>query len=520
MPDTPPARPAPAEPTPAPQFERSMGLVATFSLGFTYLSPLGAVCALLPLGLTNAGPPSIWWIVIVGLGQLLVALVFGEIVSQYPITGGIYPWSRRLWGRRYAWLAAWVYLCALVVSITSITEYAVPFVASLFGFTTSNTAKLLVAVGILLLALLVNTAGTRWLARVARAGFFAEIIGVVALGLYLLIFERHNSFAVFFDAMNSTKDGSYLSGFLSAALVGLFMFYGFEACGDVAEEVHDAGRQIPKAMILTIVFGGISALAAFVGYILSAPDLQAIVDGDIADPVTAIVQASLGQTGSKVFLVVALTAFLSCVLSLQAALSRLIFSFARDGMLPASKPLSTLTSTTRIPRNAMLVACLLPMAVCLWVYAYPGSLPRVTAFAVIGIYLCFQMVVLAALRQRIKGWKPAGNWSLGRAGLPINIAALLYGIAAMAVLALPANDTTGLSFADKWIVLVGLATILATGLLYMLIARPYNRSNTPENDALAIAHQRQESPPPTDSALPEEDPAYPERSTRPQATKQ
>ncbi|MER5950248.1 hypothetical protein ABT127_29785 [Streptomyces sp. NPDC001904] len=179
---------------------------------------------------------------------------------------------------------------------------------------------------------------------------------------------------------------------------------------------------------------------------------------------------------------------------------------------------------SHLPRRTLagsfpLILHLLPMAVCLWVYAYPGSLPRVTAFAVIGIYLCFQMVVLAALRQRVKGWKPAGNWSLGRAGLPINIAALLYGIAAMAVLALPAKEATGLSFVDKWIVLVGLATILATGLLYMLIARPYNRSNAPENDALAVAHQRQQSHPPTGSALLEGDPEYPERSTPPQATK-
>jgi hypothetical protein len=42
------------------QFDRSMGLVSNFALGFTYLSPLGAITVLLPLGLTTAGPPSIW----------------------------------------------------------------------------------------------------------------------------------------------------------------------------------------------------------------------------------------------------------------------------------------------------------------------------------------------------------------------------------------------------------------------------------------------------------------------------
>jgi len=77
-------------------FKRSMSLWANFALGFTYLSPLVGVYSLFALALSTGGPPSIFWLVIVGTGQLLVALVFGEVVSQYPIAGGIYPWTRRL----------------------------------------------------------------------------------------------------------------------------------------------------------------------------------------------------------------------------------------------------------------------------------------------------------------------------------------------------------------------------------------------------------------------------------------
>ena len=51
------------------------------------------------------------------------------------------------------------------------------------------------------------------------------------------------------------------------------------------------------------------------------------------------------------------------------------------------------------------------------------------AFAVLGIYVAFQMVVLASLRQRIRGWKPAGPFSLGRWGFVVNVAALAYGVA-------------------------------------------------------------------------------------------
>lgn len=106
---------------------------------------------------------------------------------------------------------------------------------------------------------------------------------------------------------------------------------------------------------------------------------------------------------------------LSCILSLQAALSRLIFSFSRDRMLPGSEWMAKISKNS-VPDNAMLVSCVLPVIFCIWVYFQPDNLAKITAFAVIGIYISFQMVVLAALRQRLKGWKPAGEWSLGAWG--------------------------------------------------------------------------------------------------------
>ena len=154
-----------------PQFNRSIGLISNFALGFTYLSPLTAVYSLFALAVTLAGPPAIWWIVIVACGQLLVALVFGEVASQYPITGGLYPWARRLWGKKYAWIAAWIYLWALVVTITSVAEYTATFVASLLHYATSAGNMLITSVVLLMLMMGVNMSGTKNLARVARIGF-------------------------------------------------------------------------------------------------------------------------------------------------------------------------------------------------------------------------------------------------------------------------------------------------------------------------------------------------------------
>jgi amino acid transporter len=320
---------------------------------------------------------------------------------------------------------------------------------------------------------------------VARIGLASELIGVIAVGLYLLIFQRKQSFGVFFDSMGVEGDGSYLHAFMGAALAGLFLFYGFEACGDVAEEVASPARRIPRAMMMTIVVGGVSALFSFGGYVLAAPNLQEIVNGQDPDPIPAILESALGPVGAKIFLVVAITAFLSCVLSLQAAASRLIFSFARDGMVPGHRWLSRVSGTARVPANALIVAASIPLAICVIIYLGSDELlTQITSFAVLGIYIAFQSVVLASLRQRLKGWRPAGPFSLGAAGFAINVAALAYGIFAMVLLAWPGS--TGV-FVTDWTVLIGLAVVAGTGLLYLLLARPDAKSTAPAGDAIDVA---------------------------------
>ncbi len=466
------------------QFQRTIGLISNISLGFTYLSPLTAVYSLFALAITLAGPPAIWWILIAACGQLLVALVFGEVASQYPITGGLYPWARRLWGKKYAWIAAWIYLWALVVTITSIVEYTSTFVANLFDFKTSPLNMMFTSAILLAVMMMVNMSGTKNLARVVRVGFWCEILSVIALGIYLLIFHRSQPISVVFNTMGAiSSDGTYTGAFMAASLMGLFMFFGFEACGNVAEEVKNASKKIPVAMILSIVFGAVSAIISVLGYLLSSPNLTNIVNGKISDPIPAILNDALGKTGAMVFIGIAIIAMLSCILSLQAALSRLIFSFSRDSMLPGSEWMAKI-SKNNVPDNAMLVSCVLPVIFCIWVYFQPDNLARITAFAVIGIYISFQMVVLAALRQRLKGWKPAGEWSLGAWGKVVNVAALLYGLGGIYLLALPADSA---NFIDRWTVLIGLVIVLVSGLVYMSVTRPFGKSNAPENDAIEYA---------------------------------
>lgn len=469
------------------EFKRDMSLWANFALGFTYLSPVVGIYTLFAMALSTGGPPMFWSLVIVGIGQFLVALVFGEVVSQYPVAGGVYPWARRLWGKRWSWMTGWVYLFALLATIAGVAYGAGPYLGQLIGFVAGTKTTVICALIIMAVALIINFAGTKWLARAAILGFSAELIGALVVGGWLLLTERHHGLGVLFDTFGA-GEGNYLSAFLAAGLIGIFQYYGFEACGDVAEEVPDPTRRIPKAMRMTIYIGGAAAMFVCLSLILAVEDYAAVIGGDDPDPITTILNSAFGVVGSKVVLGVIIISFLSCTMSLMAAASRLMYSYARDDMIFGSQALRRFLPERHIPPYAMAVAAVIPAVIVLVSIISADALTKIISFATLGIYLGFQMVVLAALRARLKGWQPSGAFRLGRWGIPVNALALTYGVLAMINIAWP--RTPDAPWFDNWIVSLGAAIVIGIGLLYMALGRPHERGGGLAGDATAAPQDR------------------------------
>ena len=339
------------------------------------------------------------------------------------------------------------------------------------------------------IGLISNLSGGKTLARVSQIGLAGELIGIIIVGLYLILFQRKNDWSVFFDSMGAGGEGSYLTAFLGASLVGLYLYYGFEACGEVAEETPNPARSIPRSMILTVTVGGFAAFFAFAGYVLAAPDLPQIVSGEIANPIPTILQATLGTAGMKIFLAIVLISFLAGVMGQQTAVSRLVYSFARDDMFPGSRVIARTGEKHHVPHNALLITNILPVLLVVYVYFSPDSLFRIAGFQVTAGYCAFAIVVLAALRARLKGWRPAGQFTLGRWGHTVNVVALVYLLAGMVVLAKPDLTTEGLAWYDRWIALLGFSIVALSGLAYLLIAKPDRHSTAAEGDAIEIAEK-------------------------------
>jgi len=380
-------------------------------------------------------------------------------------------------------MTGWVYGFALIATIASVTYGAGPFIAGLLGMESSQNLTIIIAIALIAVVTIINFGGTKLLGRVAFFGFVAELVGALIVGVVLLAVHREQSFGVVFDTSFVTEGGtSYTTAFIGAALIGLYLYYGFEACGDVAEEVANPGVVIPKAMRMTIYIGGAASLFITYALILSVADIGAVVSGENADPIGQSLSEAFGATGSKAILAIVSISFFSCALSLQAAASRLIYSYARDGMIFAQKSLSKMNANTGIAPMALIASAVLPVVFVLTDLFLPGGIFRLVAFAAVGIYIAFQMVVLAALRARMNGWKQAGKWSMGGAGMIVNVLALAYGLFAI-YLMLKSYGIEGGSFVDNYIVLVEVLIVVGVGLLYMLVSGAHKKSNAPARDA-------------------------------------
>ncbi|HEY2795786.1 MAG TPA: amino acid permease [Micromonosporaceae bacterium] len=463
------------------QLTRALGLSGNFAIGFTYLSPLVGVYSLFTYGLGLAGGAVFWSIPIVMAGQLLVMLTFAEVASQYPIAGGIYQWSKNLVGPRYAWLSGWVYTWALLVTVASVAYPISTYAGPLFGYTVTHTTTVVTAIVVILLAALVNLAGIRRLSFVAYVGVAVEVVGTLGIGLYLMFFHNHNGFGAIFKHYGAGA-GGYVGAFLAAALFSVWIFYGFEACGDIAEEVKDPSRKIPKAMGWTLGVGGLATIVLTLGLTMAVPSIPDVVSGKDTDAVGTTLADALGSGGMKFALALIVLGFASCTLAIQAAATRLVYSFGRDGMVIGSRRLAAVHPRFHMPPVATAVTAIIPALLTLLPSA---TVARIITFAVVGIYTGFQFVVLAAIIARARGWVPAGRFTLGRWGWYVNVLGLVYGVSAIVILSIK-TPPNGPGFFDRWLVPISVGIVALAGLMPILFRPVVNINDDARPEAEAV----------------------------------
>src|ERR1051326_7651207 len=102
------------------ELERSLGGFSAFAAGFSYISILTGMFQMFYLGYGAGGPAFFWTWPMVFAGQFLVALCFAELAAHYPLSGGVYQWSKYVGNPFWGFMTGWMYLMCLVVTLAAV----------------------------------------------------------------------------------------------------------------------------------------------------------------------------------------------------------------------------------------------------------------------------------------------------------------------------------------------------------------------------------------------------------------
>jgi len=476
------------------RLDRTLGGFSSFAAGFSYLSILTGLPQLFYLGYGAGGPAFFWTWPAVFAGQFLVALCFAELAAEYPLSGGVYQWAKRVGPGAVGWMAGWVYLACAVISLASVAlalQGTLPQVSPWFqrigdAGDPADAARNAVLLGCVLIGLstLVNVAGVRLLARINNVGVFAEMAGAAILIVMLAVHARRGP-GVILEAQGRGLGlpMGYLGPFLAAALTPSFVMYGFDTAGALAEETDDPRRRAPRAILGALAAVGAAGMLLILGALMAAPDLADPALGRMGGGMPAIIKGALGSGWGRLLLVDVAVAIGVCTLTVHAAAVRLVFAMARDNGLPGSGALAAMPGSSRTPRLPAILLGACAAAILVANANFPRIVELMASVAIVWANLGYLLVTVPLLARRLRpggARRRDGLFHLGRWGLPVNVLAVAWGVAIVANVGWPRPGVYGEPWHRRFVAPMATAAMLGAGGLYYALARRRGRNGVLE----------------------------------------
>ncbi|HEY3869697.1 MAG TPA: APC family permease [Actinocrinis sp.] len=292
---------------------------------------------------------------------IILAFVHAELGGAYPVAGGTGRFPHYAYGSvagaSFGWFS---YLQA--VAVAPIEVYAAIKYASVHLHWLQNSngtltwQGLLIAIGFMALFTVVNFLGVRWLAHTNSAATWWKIAVPVAV---IIIFASTHFHASNFGAGGFAPSGS--EGVLSAVSTSGIMFalLGFEQADQLAGESRNPQRDIPRAVLGSMIIGALIYILLQVVFIAALPAssyahgwANLSFNGD-AGPFAGLASLiGLGWLGTILY-IDAIVSPSGTGLIYVTASSRVSYGLARNGYVPA---LFEKTDRRRIPWFGLLVA--------------------------------------------------------------------------------------------------------------------------------------------------------------------
>jgi amino acid transporter len=476
---------------------KKLGLVDVIAQSVGFMGPVFSSAFIIPLivglisatgkGAGNAAPLAV---LIAGIGVFALGWIVAQYAKRIHAAGSLYDYVSNGLGSTVGAAAGWLYYGGTIVLTTGLgvliggyihDTLQLEFNIEPFPIWVWNVLWAVVLFLVLYLGVQIST-------RVQLTLALSSAAVVLVFFFYVITKVPTNDVA---KAFNPSESPNGMVGVLFGVLYGVLIFVGFETAANLAEETAEPKRQIPRAVLISVVVVSIFYLISTYAQVAGFGFSLKVFASAAAAPLFALASPkSVGGYGSTTIVrlmeLVVLLDIMAVGVGAAVASTRGVFAMARDRRLP--RMAAGVSARFETPTGAiavlMAIQVLFILAVEWWhsLFALPQTPHYFAVFAWASTFGAFALVVVYLLMAvgALKGLRDHPNY----AGVVI---------AAIVGIALSGGAIYG-SFAD-----VTSPTILAPiyalvwaaiGFVYMLIVK----GRAPASQALADLHSGASAP--------------------------
>lgn len=329
----------------------------------------------------HAGVYAPWSFLLAAAIMALTVASYIELSSRFPVSAGEAAYVKAAFESRP--LAIWVGV--LTIGIATVSSAAVALGSAGYIQQFLDWPKELIVIGLVLLLGAVAAWGI--LESVVLASLFTliEVGGLVAI----IAFAVYSNIPIAASLTNIPPlEATALSGIAFGSLLAFFAFIGFEDLANVVEEAKEPHRNIPRAMVLTLLIS--TALYVLVAAVaVSTVSIERLA---LSPAPLSLVFHAVAAINPRMISVIAIVATMNTILAQMTMAARVIYGLARDGDLPpVLAVLAKVHPVTGTPvmATALIVSCVILLALSVrfaWL-AEGTSLATLVVFALVNASL-------------------------------------------------------------------------------------------------------------------------------------
>ncbi|KAI0020436.1 gaba permease [Xylariomycetidae sp. FL0641] len=433
------------------ELPRSLSMLSVLGLSFAIMAVPYGLSTTFYITLSNGQSVTIiWGWVLLSLLSTAIAASLAEICSVYPTAGGVYYWAALLasprWAPMASWVTGWLTLVGNWTVTLSINFGGAQLILSAIslwdeGFVANEWQTVLCFWACMLACYLINVFGSRYLDTINTLCIYWTGISILVFLVVLLAMapSRRPADFVFAHYDAGASGWPYGWSFFVGLLQPAYVLTGYGMVAAMCEEVQSPEREVPKAIVLSVVAAGLTGLAYLIPVLFVLPDIQTLLDVANGQPIGLVFKNATGSAGGGFgLLLLILGIWLFAGVGALTASSRCTYAFARDGAIPGSGLWKRVDARFGLPLWALTLSTIVDCLLGLIYFGSSAAFSSFTGVATICLSTSYGLPILVSILTGRKKLRRA-SFSLGRAGYVINVTTLLWIVLAIFLFCMPTN---------------------------------------------------------------------------------